>query len=108
MGSAFAGSGTGISGPAVVFDNPAAMTPDGRYVAFASYATDLTSPGTDGEANVFLRDRWLGTTTLVSTNADGTGGGNSYSDVPSISADGRYVAFESSATNLLPTPLPVP
>lgn len=80
------------------------MTPDGRYVAFSSVATDLVPGDTNGIADVFVRDLQAGTTRCASAGAISQG---SYlvlptSDTPAISADGRYVAFYSSATNLVP------
>ena len=80
------------------------ISADGRYVAFRSYATDLATPATDGNSNIFVRDLQTGVTTLVSVNTAGTGGANSYSDEPTISGDGSLVAFRSYATNLVSTP----
>ena len=77
------------------------ITPDGRYVAFYSGATNLVSGDTNGLDDVFVRDRIGGTTTRVSITdgeAQALGGGSS---TPAISADGRYVAFYSDATNLV-------
>ncbi|WP_341719596.1 hypothetical protein QQG74_07685 [Micromonospora sp. FIMYZ51] len=74
-----------------------AISADGRFVAFVSDATNLVSGDTNGVADIFLRDRQAGTTVRVSgTNADAA------SDAPAISADGRFVAFTSEATNLVP------
>jgi Tol biopolymer transport system component len=73
----------------------------GRYVAFWSVASNLVLGDSNGRQDIFLRDRFDGTTVRVSVNSGGTqGDGNSYS--PSINADGRYVVFTSSATNLVP------
>jgi Tol biopolymer transport system component len=73
---------------------------DGRYVAFESFATDLVAEGTNGNGHIFVRDLLSGTNAIVSVNSGGDqGNGDSYA--PSISADGRYVAFMSDATNLL-------
>jgi hypothetical protein len=72
---------------------------DGRYVAFSSSAKNL---GTDGDVNsdIFVRDRLAGTTELISVNsAEASANGDSYR--PSMSADGRYVAFQSGAANLV-------
>ena len=80
-----------------------AMTPDGRYVVFASAATDLVPGDTNGISDIFVRDLVSETTTLVSvgaTTANGTF--PSLSDTPAITPDGRYVAFYSTATNLVP------
>jgi Tol biopolymer transport system component len=76
------------------------ISADGRYVTFDSDATNLVAGDTNGMTDIFVRDRNSGTTTLVSKNSAGVEG-NLVSDVPSISADGRYVAFESAATNLV-------
>jgi len=73
---------------------------DGRYVAFDSLATNLVVGDTNGYSDVFVHDRETGETTRVSVASDGTQG-NGFSFCPSVSADGRYVAFESNATNLV-------
>ena len=72
---------------------------DGRYVAFVSSATNLVSGDGNGCDDIFVRDMLLGVTTLISHPNGGESNGNSYA--PSISGDGRYVAFVSSATNLV-------
>ena len=74
---------------------------DGRWVAFAGNATNLVDGDTNGASDVFVRDRARGTTVRVSVDSDGTQG-NGYSSSPSLSRTGRYVAFTSSATNLVP------
>ena len=79
-----------------------AISADGRYVAFWSFASDLTDIPTSGNGDIFVRDLQAGTTTLVSINSDGTAGGNDYSYEAAISADGSVVAFASSASNLDP------
>ena len=76
------------------------MTPDGRYVAFDSAASNLVAGDTNGAVDIFVKDTQTGTTTIVSTNSSGVQG-NSDSWAPSISSDGRYVAFVSDATNLV-------
>jgi Tol biopolymer transport system component len=88
-----------------------AISADGRFVAFASQATNLVLGVTyPGGMNVFLRDLVAGTTELVSISNDGTSAGrNSVIPIapvhdslfPAISDDGRYVAFISAATNLV-------
>jgi hypothetical protein len=78
-----------------------AISADGRYVAFVSTASDFRLIDRNGVQDVFVRDVLTGTTTLVSVNAAGTDGGNAISDRPSISADGRYVAFHSYASDLV-------
>ena len=77
------------------------VSADGRYVAFHSDASDLVVNDHNGETrDVFVRDRTAGTTMLVSVNCSGDGSGNGESYWPRISADGRFVAFESYATDV--------
>ena len=79
------------------------MSSDGRFITFSSYSSNLV-PGDSNEAwDVFVRDMVLGTTALVSVNSAGQEGNNS-SEGSSISPDGRYVAFCSQASNLVPVP----
>jgi Tol biopolymer transport system component len=80
------------------------ISANGRAIAFTSYATDLVNTPVSGFADVYLRDLSANTTTLVSVNQAGTSGGNSFSDGPTISADGSRVAFESFATDLTTIP----
>ncbi len=77
-----------------------AISDNGRFVAFGSAATNLVAGDTNGVADVFVRDRKSGTTTRVSVSSGG-GQGNASSGGPAISGDGRYVAFGSSASNLV-------
>jgi len=79
----------------------AAISADGRYVVFHSWATNLVPGDTNSACDVFLRDLQAETTTRVSLATDGTQG-NGESKFPTVSADGRYVAFESAAANLVP------
>jgi Tol biopolymer transport system component len=74
---------------------------DGRYVAFGSSARNLVTGDTNLVEDVFVRDRLAGTTRRVSVGQGGVQG-NGASILPSISGDGRYVAFMSDATNLVP------
>ncbi len=84
------------------------MSPDGRYIAFVSAATNLVPNDTNGIPDVFVRDMQAGATTLASVGAVPNGTGCS-SEGPEITPDGRYVVFSSSATNLLPgMTLPAP
>lgn len=73
------------------------ISADGRYVAFESWASNLVSGDTNGTYDVFVRDRVAGTTERVSVAGDGNQA-NHGSYNPSISADGRYVAFSSRAS----------
>jgi Tol biopolymer transport system component len=77
------------------------VSANGRYVAFESQASNLVSGDTNNTWDIFVRDRETGKTTRVSVDSDGKQG-NSESHYPSISADGRYVVFESFASNLVP------
>ena len=76
------------------------VSADGRYVAFESAASNLVAGDTNGYIDVFVRDRKLHRTYLVSVSSAGVQGNDASFD-PSISADGRYVAFESDASNLV-------
>ncbi|HEX2506993.1 MAG TPA: hypothetical protein VHK23_01640, partial [Miltoncostaeaceae bacterium] len=81
----------------------ASISADGRYVAFSSVAANLSAQDGDPTEDVFVRDLVAGTTTLVSRAAGPAGaGGSADSQFPSISDDGRYVAFPSEAANLSP------
>ncbi len=83
------------------------ISTDGRYVAFSSWSVNLVSGYTNGLLHVFVRDTVLNTTTLASVSSSGAQGNlNSTflfypTDKPSVSADGRYVAFTSYASNLV-------
>lgn len=87
-----------------------AVTPDGRYIAFVSEAGNLVAGDTNGRLDVFVRDTCLNagciaSTTRVSVSSDGqqqSGGSNTAGlQAVAISDDGRYVAFSSTATNLV-------
>ena len=82
------------------FTNFAPVTPDGRFVAFDAFTGTLVPGDTNQLTDVFLRDRVGRTTTRVSVASDGTQA-NSSSAVAGLSADGRYVFFNSRATNLV-------
>ncbi|HEX5504820.1 MAG TPA: HYR domain-containing protein, partial [Thermomicrobiales bacterium] len=79
-----------------------ALSADGRYVAFLSAATNLVPGDTNSTTDVFVRDRQFGTTERVSVAGGGAQANNGSTDTPALSADGRYVAFASAATNLVP------
>jgi len=81
-------------------DSGYAISYDGRYVVFTSWATNLASGDTNNYPDVFMRDTVLDTTTLVSSNSSGVQG-NSSSWNSSLSLDGRLVVFNSWATNLV-------
>jgi hypothetical protein len=73
---------------------------NGRYVAFNSSATNLVAGDTNAASDIFVHDRVKKTTIRVSVASDGTQGDKG-SAKPTISADGRYVSFTSTATNLV-------
>ncbi len=77
------------------------ISADGHFVAFFSFSSNLVAGDTNAHEDVFVRDRQSGTTERVSVATDGTQG-NTASESPSISADGRFVAFESFSSNLVP------
>jgi len=79
-----------------------AVSGEGRFVAFLSDADNLVPEDTNGYPDVFVRDRLAGYTYLASVTPTGEAQANGGSSLPSISADGRYVAFASDATNLTP------
>ncbi|MET8147682.1 TolB family protein [Actinoplanes sp. NPDC049668] len=78
-----------------------AISPDGRYVAYLSYARNLVSGDTNNEPDVFVRDLVAGSTTRVSVSDIGEQA-DGLSANPSISSFGRRVTFESTAANLVP------
>jgi hypothetical protein len=80
--------------------NLPSISDDGRYVAFSSSASTLVNDDTNSAGDLFVHDRQSGTTTRISVSSNGTQS-NSWSDYPSISGDGQYVAFRSRASNLV-------
>ncbi|MEG4109788.1 calcium-binding protein [Microcoleus sp. S13_C5] len=80
--------------------NNSAISADGRFVAFQSYASNLVPGDTNNRFDIFVRDLSTNTTTRASVDSAGNQG-NSDSLTPSISADGRFVAFTSFASNRL-------
>ncbi|HXD00315.1 MAG TPA: hypothetical protein VN048_13315, partial [Verrucomicrobiae bacterium] len=79
------------------------LSADGRYVVFASTANNLVPGGNSFYSlNVFLRDRLSNTTSLVSVNLGGAGGGNGNSILGQVSSNGQFVVFQSDAGNLVP------
>jgi Tol biopolymer transport system component len=97
MSRANGGLGATANGPS----SDAAISANGRFVAFASGGTNLDPDDSDTMPDIFLRDRLANTTSLVS-RATGSHGakGNGQSMLPSVSADGRFVAFASESNNL--------
>lgn len=79
-----------------------AISANGRVVSFASHSPDLVPGDTNDRDDIFVRDLDSGVTTRASVSSTGEQG-NGYSDwLSALSADGRYVAFSSSSTNLVP------
>lgn len=78
------------------------VTPGGDRMVFAWASHDAPAGDTNGWEDVYLREVPAGVTRLVSARADGAGPGNGPSGAPAISADGRFVVFESLATDLVP------
>lgn len=84
------------------FSFPPSISDDGRFVAFGSAATDLIEFDTNHSSDVFVRDRQIGITLLVSRGDDGKQGDLGTPDQPpAISGDGRQVAFASASTNFI-------
>src|SRR3989442_199478 len=76
------------------------LSANGRWVAFASGATNLVAGDTNEAGDVFVHARRTGQTVRVAVDSAGTQGNSSSFD-PSLSANGRWVAFQSFATNLV-------
>jgi Tol biopolymer transport system component len=83
------------------FSGSPAISADGRFVAFASAASDLVLGDTNGSDDIFVHDRQTGKTERVNVSSSGAQATAGISHQPSISADGRFVAFVSTATNLV-------
>jgi len=92
-------SGTGAQGDSRSLEPE--VSADGRYVAFQSFAANLVPGDTNGDLDIFVRDRLMNTTTRVSVASNGTQA-NAICDNHRISADGRYVTFSSLASSLVP------
>jgi Tol biopolymer transport system component len=91
-------SGAEGEGPSI----HASISADGRFVAYVSYAAHLVPGDTNSRPDVFVYDRERGVTERVSVDSAGGQGNGDSNFGCSISADGRFVAFESTATNLVP------
>jgi hypothetical protein len=92
-------NGTQANGESVI----TGISADGRFVAFSSWALNLVEADTNGVGDAFVHDRQTGQTTRVSIASDGTqaNGENLFDPLPVISADGRFVAFQGEASNLV-------
>lgn len=93
------GSRVNVLGTVVVDSSPK-LSGNGRYVAFASSDASLVAGDTNNTSDVFIRDRLTGAAERVSVDSTGNQAMGT-SDGPSVSADGRFVAFQSSASNLV-------
>ena len=93
-------SGAQASGSSQAWASRPAISDDGRFIAFDTYASSLVAGDNNNHLDVFLRDRQGGTTVCVSVDLAGLPG-NSRSSTPAISSDGRFVAFYSESTNLV-------
>jgi N-acetylglucosamine-6-sulfatase len=91
---------SGSDGQGNAISSDPALSADGRYVAFASAASNVVAGDTNGVTDVFVRDVVTKAVERVSVPEAG-GESNGQSALPAISGDGRYVAFHSSATNLV-------
>jgi Tol biopolymer transport system component len=89
-----------FTGEAAGQSHTVSVSRDGRYVAFESNASTLVAGDTNGVADIFVRDHATGVTERVSVGLGGVEA-NGDSRKPSISRDGRYVVFNSKATNLV-------
>ena len=78
----------------------ASVSGDGQIVAFRSGASNLVVDDTNSTWDVFVRDRGVGLTERVSVSSDGAES-NGSSESPSLSSSGRFVAFQSTASNLI-------
>jgi Tol biopolymer transport system component len=81
-------------------DDPA-LSANGRFVAFESLASNLVPGDTNGVEDIFVRDRRTGTTRRVSLGPNGIQGNGASQDA-ALSATGRFVVFQSEASNLVP------
>ena len=78
-----------------------AVSADGRFVAFGSVASNLVAGDTNGRGDLFVRDRHSGSIERVDVGFDGTEANAGFGAVGAISADGRFVAFDAGASNLV-------
>jgi RHS repeat-associated protein len=77
------------------------ISANGRYVTFDSSASNLVAGDTNGLDDIFVRDLQTGSTTRYSISTNGTQGDSGVNQLPSISGDGRTVAFQSESTTLV-------
>jgi Tol biopolymer transport system component len=92
--------GQGGQGDSWSQQRPGAFSATGRFLAFTSDATNLVPDDTNGVPDVFVRDGWTRTTTRISVGPGGAQGEQG-SGTAALSADGRYVVFDSTASTLV-------
>ena len=93
---------TGQSGPGNAFSDSPVISHDGNRIVFRSAASNLVDGDTNGLPDIFVHDRVTGTTRLLSRHPVTGASANGASSRPRISANGRRIAFESMASNLVP------
>ena len=93
-------SSSGVQGNDHSFSDHLAISSNGRFIAFVSHADNLVADDLNGERDIFVHDRQTNETTRVSVSSAGFQS-NSDNSYPTISADGRFVAFHSLADNLI-------
>jgi len=93
---------TGQSGPGNGYSDSPVISHDGNRIVFRSTASNLVDGDTNGLPDIFLHDRLTGTTRLLSRHPVTGASANGASSRPRISANGRRVAFESTASDLVP------
>ncbi len=93
-------AGVQANAPSQAASRSLSLCADGRYVVFDSNATNLVDNDTNQQADVFIRDRAANVTERISVSTAGAQA-NGASIYPSISADGRFVVFQSQASNLV-------
>jgi Tol biopolymer transport system component len=93
---------TGQSGPGNGYSDSPVLSHDGNRIVFRSAASNLTDVDTNGLPDIFVHDRLTGTTRLLSRHPVTGASANGASSRPRISANGRRIAFESMASDLVP------
>ncbi|HVM95306.1 MAG TPA: MYXO-CTERM sorting domain-containing protein, partial [Candidatus Acidoferrales bacterium] len=92
--------GEQANGPSETGGGAPGISADGNFVVFFSDARNLDAADSSGQRNIYIRDRLNGTTRLVSHGLNGEPA-NGASQTPSVSSDGRFVVFQSLASNLV-------
>jgi WD40-like Beta Propeller Repeat len=98
-------SSTGSGAPANAASDLPGLSDDGRYATFTSAATNLVPAANNSVSDVFLKDRTTGVVDLISVNSQGVAGNSfsgGFSNASPVTPDGRFVGFDSFASNLVP------